>query len=383
MIRVGLVQALIPRYREPVFETLAKRDEIDLTVYADLGAKHGSLEGASEVQGYKLVDAKEKYIGPLLWDPASVQAARGPFDVVILSWRTRSLLLPHAIRAARKSGAAVVVWGHGFGKQDNWIRRAIRMHSGRLADACLLYDPFNAQKMIEAGIEPDRVFCAPNAVDQRPILEAQQWWKDRPDELARLQAEAGLDPKHTLIYISRLEGEKRLDLLFDAMKIAHKTDPALRLVVVGDGSARPAAEAHAKKIGIDKSVVFTGAIYDERELAGWCLSACCVAYPVAIGLSAMHAFGYGLPIVTSDDRGGHGPEINAIIPGENGWLYEDGNPQDFAEKILSITQSPESLEHMSAGALASVQGESGWSLPNMVEGFVRCIQSAQALRRGR
>ena len=45
MIRVGLVQALIPHYREPVFSELASRDGIDLTVYADLGARHSDASG--------------------------------------------------------------------------------------------------------------------------------------------------------------------------------------------------------------------------------------------------------------------------------------------------------------------------------------------------
>ena len=87
MIRVGLVQALIPHYREPVFKELASREGIDLTMYADLGARHGSLHGARSGSGFTVIDAKERYIGPLLVDPATIRAARGGHDVLVMSWR--------------------------------------------------------------------------------------------------------------------------------------------------------------------------------------------------------------------------------------------------------------------------------------------------------
>jgi glycosyltransferase involved in cell wall biosynthesis len=380
MIRVGLVQALIPHYREPVFAELASREGIDLTVYADLGARHGSLEGASAVEGYSVIDAKERYVGPVLWDPASVRAARHGFDVLILSWRTRSLLLPHAIRVARKAGTGVVVWGHGASKHDSPMRRRIRMRTAQLADACLLYDPVNAGKLVDAGIPAERVFYAPNAIDQTPIQEARRWWQDRPEELDALQQREGLDPARTVIFISRIEPAKRLEILLEAMKHALARDGEMRLVVVGDGSARKAAEQVAANLGISDSIRFTGAIYDERELAGWCLSAFCFAHSVAVGLSVMHAFGYGLPVVTSNDIDRHGPEINAIRPGENGLLYAEGDPEDFAEQLVSLAESSERQLAMSKAALESVNGENGWSLSNMVDGFEQCIKAAELLR---
>jgi len=383
MIRVGLVQALIPHYREPVFAELAGREGIDLTVYADLGATHGSLKGASAGEGYSVVDAKERYLGPVLWDPASVRAARHGFDVLILSWRTRSLILPHAIRVARRRGTAAVVWGHGLSKYDTYMRRAVRMRAAHLADACLLYDPVTAGKMVSAGIDSKRVFCAPNAIDQSPIEQARRWWEDHPDELAAFQRSEGIDPARTVIFISRIEPDKRLEILIEAMRHAVDRDPGMRLVVVGDGSARERARQHAEALGVSDSVRFTGAIYDERTLAGWCLSSFCFAYPVAVGLSVMHAFGYGLPVVTSDDIGGHNPEINAIRHGENGLLYADGDPEDFATQLVELSQSPERRDAMSKAACDSVTGEHGWTLANMVDGFEECIRAADRLRRTR
>lgn len=380
MIRVGLVQALIPHYREPVFKELASREGIDLTMYADLGARHGSLHGARSGSGFTVIDAKERYIGPLLVDPATIRAARGGHDVLVMSWRTRSLLMPTAIRMARRRGAAVVVWGHGYSKYDTPRRTRMRMRVARDADAYLTYDPVTAERLVEGGLDSNRVFCAPNAIDQGPIENQRRWWLDRPDELVRFQQEHRIDPEKTLVFISRIEPDKRLDILIEAMKHARAADPSMTLVVIGDGSAREQSEDLARRLGVEDGVRFVGPIYEEKRLAAWCLSSFCFAYPVAIGLSAMHAFGYGLPVVTSDDIGGHNPEIHAIRPGHNGLFYKDGRVEDLAAKLLQLSRDRDMQHRMSQEALGTVTGPDGWTLTNMVDGFERCIRAVARMR---
>ncbi|MAJ45704.1 MAG: hypothetical protein CBC35_00070 [Planctomycetes bacterium TMED75] len=383
MTSVGIVQTIIPHYRQPVFADLAARDGIDLTLYAQLGTNQGSLKGMGKVEEYATVDVTERALGPFIWDPGNLKAARARHDVLIFSWKTRSLLLPRAIRIARRSGSAVVVWGHGFSKTDSPMRRRMRLKPALMADACLFYDHTNAGKSAEDGIEPGRVFAAPNAVDQRGIESAKAEWLDEPGRLEAFQKREGIDPSKTFIFISRLEPDKRLDVLLRAMKLMLAKDPALTLIVVGDGAERDSIESLARTLGVQDSVRFLGAIYDEAELAGWCLSALCMAYPGAVGLTAMHAFGYGLPMVTTDLITCHGPEINAIRDGENGMLYRDGDFGDLAEKLLEFSCNPDLRARMSAAAADSVRGETGWTIPNMVNGFVKCIEAVQTMKKAR
>ncbi len=379
MIRVRLVQGIIPHYRVPVYANLAARAEIDLTIHADLSEGSGSLKGESHVPGCTLEQLSERTLGPLVWDPQIVTAASKPCDVLVLPWRTRSLFLNRAIRAARQAGSGVVIWGHGLSKYDNSFRRSLRMRLVNKVDALLFYDPETARRFASNGIPSERLFAAPNAIDQRPIQQAIRSWQDQPGKLEAFQSEQGIDPDHTAIFISRIEPDKRLDLLLDGLKHALEIDPRMRLVVVGDGSARAEVEAHARAIEVDHAIRFLGAIYDETELAGWCLSACCMTYPVAVGLSVMHAFGYGLPVLTSDDRHGHNPEINAIRPGENGLFYADGDPGDLGRKLVEFAGSPERRAKMSHAASASV-GPDGWCIDRMVDGFVECVTAVNERR---
>ena len=381
MTNVGIVQALIPHYRQPVFTELASRPGIDLTVYASLNSKHGSLTGTGAVDEYATVNVSERLLGPFIWDSASIQAAKARHDVLILSWRARALLLPRAIRLARRKGSAVVVWGHGLSKNDSPMRRRMRLKPALMADACLFYDPVNARKSVQDGIEPRRAFAAPNAVDQTAVEVAKSQWTDQPGSLEAFQKRVGINPAKTFIFISRIEPDKRLEILLDAMKQIISEDPEMTLVIVGDGTARAAAESRSEALGLGASVRFLGAIYDEKELAGWCLSSLCMSYPVAVGLSVMHAFGYGLPVITSDDIPSHNPEINAVRDGENGIFYREGDPGALAEAILTLARDPELHSRMSAAALDSVHGEHGWSIKNMVNGFIECIDAVQTMKK--
>ena len=381
MTNVGIVQALIPHYRQPVFTELASRPGIDLTVYASLNSKHGSLTGTGAVDEYATVNVSERLLGPFIWDSASIQAAKARHDVLILSWRARALLLPRAIRLARRKGSAVVVWGHGLSKNDSPMRRRMRLKPALMADACLFYDPVNARKSVQDGIEPRRAFAAPNAVDQTAVEVAKSQWTDQPGSLEAFQKRVGINPAKTFIFISRIEPDKRLEILLDAMKQIISEDPEMTLVIVGDGTARAAAESRSEALGLGASVRFLGAIYDEKELAGWCLSSLCMSYPVAVGLSVMHAFGYGLPVITSDDIPSHNPEINAVRDGENGIFYREGDPGALAEAILTLARDPELHSRMSAAALDSGHGEHGWSIKNMVNGFIECIDAVQTMKK--
>ena len=111
-------------------------------------------------------------------------------------------------------------------------------------------------------------------------------------------------------------------------------------------------------------------------------------YPVNIGLSIMHALGYGLPVVTSDDLAAHNPEIEALEPGGNGLLYRDGDVDDLVARWKDLMTDHDQRARMSRQAIRTV--EEKYTLENMVQGFLdamrlvdgraRVVQSPEASR---
>jgi glycosyltransferase involved in cell wall biosynthesis len=139
--------------------------------------------------------------------------------------------------------------------------------------------------------------------------------------------------------------------------------------------------ALASALGVDAQLRWLGAIYEEAELAPWFLTASALVYPGSIGLSLLHAFGYGLPVITHDRLRQQNPEIAALIPGVNGLLHARGDAQGLAACADALLAGRALRALMSAAALHTVSETYG--MPGMVRRFHAAIQAAAALSGAR
>ncbi len=372
-LRVCLVQPIVPGYRIPVFDRLAER--VHLSVWAGV-RDEGSLPAFRGGRGFEVRPAPVRELGPFLWQPASLRApSRAAFDVLVLGWNTRFLnLLPTLVRA-RRAGVGTVLWGHGYSKRESVPRRSLRNRLGRLADVTLFYSRPAAERYAAETGDGGRVFVAPNALDQGPIRAAREHWLATPGKLEAFRRANQLHPDRTILFAGRLEENKRVDLLIDAVDRLRRAGKEVRLVVIGDGSRRAALEARAARLG-PGAVRFLGAVYDEFALAPWFMSAAVYAFPGAIGLGLLHAFGYGLPVVTHEDFWAHNPEIAALVPGENGLVFPRGNAEALASRLGALLDNPELRRRLGAGAAATVANGAEYTPERMVEGMELAIHEA-------
>lgn len=382
-LRIAICQPALPHYRAPVYDLLGSQEGIRLTVFA--GGKLGTLEPGRAGQHY------ETRLGPvarlrLLGRTVSFQAFQlqvmNPrrFDLVILDWDANYLSLPLALALGALRGVPVALWGHGYSKSPSRLRDGIRNAYGRRAGAVVLYTRSVAQGLVEhEGYAPERVFVAQNALDQAPIRAAREHWLARPEELGAFAQRHGLTPGRTVLFVSRLEAENRLELLLRATAQLCAWDPAVRTVIVGDGPELPRLRNLAAELGVQDQVIFAGRIYEDMSLAPWALSADLFCYPVNIGLSILHAFGYGLPVVTCDALAAQNPEIEALEPGVNGLLYRCGDMGHLAEQCRAILEDQPLRQRMSEAATRTVAER--YTLENMVQGFLDLAQRVDGKRR--
>ena len=381
-MRLTIHQPTLTHYRLPVFRHLAGRSGVDLLV---------CFSALSHVSDGEDLDFPSTMVSParrvsvfgqtLHWHGAQLWLAQSSrTDVLVLPWDTHHLSLVPALTRARTQGVASVVWGHGYSKRESASRRRIRDRIGHLADVVLLYDQTTADGLVARGFARDRVFVAPNTICQASIREAKDSWAARPEALRDFRRIHDLDGP-VLIFVSRLLEPNRVDLLIDALPTVIRRHPRLRLVVVGDGPERAALEAQSQRVCPPGHVIFTGAIFDERELAPWMLCANVFVYPENIGLSLFHAFGYGLPVVVSADRSRQNPEIDAFRPGKNGTSYEPGSVQDLARSIQHLLENEPLTRAMGANALRLMETER--TIARMADGFTAAAERALEQRRAR
>ncbi|MDI9410150.1 MAG: glycosyltransferase family 4 protein [Bacteroidia bacterium] len=377
--RVCIVQPALPAYRVPVFNQLVTAHGIDLTIAAEFRPIWGSLKSVRGDGTFRTIEAPISIWNGLMRQPKQLELARhGAFDVIIFPLNRKSLDVDLALRAARRRGIGTVLWGHGFSKRESWLRRSLRNNLLRKADAGLLYSSAARDRLMAEGLDPARLFVAQNAIDHRRVEAAIHSWSDDAGRLAEFRRQHLLEHGETILFISRMEPDKHVEVLIDAFALLLRRRPRARLVLVGDGSCVPDLQQRARAAGLGASVTFTGPIYDEDALAPWAMSAACFVYPAAIGLSIYHAFAYGLPVLTSDDIASHNPEIEALEPGVNGLLVRDGDPTAFADAMERVIGDPDARDRFRKAAHATIHRPGGFTIDTMAQGFADAISAVRS-----
>ncbi len=136
-----------------------------------------------------------------------------------------------------------------------------------------------------------------------------------------------------ILYLGRLDGEKRIDLILDAMPAILKQQPA-QLVLAGFGKSMDGLKAQAKKLGIAGEVIFTGYLDEADKPALYnAASLFVISSPAELqSIVTLEAMATGLPIVAVD--------VAALKElchdGENGFLFTLGDTAGLAHAINHI-----------------------------------------------
>ncbi len=373
-IRITFVEPSLGAYRVPLFRGLAARDGIDLKLYyATSGRPNAKPEGFKA----ELVERKTYRVlgAPVYWQQSQLDAV-DPLrtDVVCFDWDVHYASLVPALLKARRQGVATMLFGHGTSKNDGTWKASPRYALARLADVLVTYSIGARQAYLDRDWPVERVFAAPNALDLDAIDAVQRQTRSDPENLRRFRESKGLGNGPVLLFVARLDPPRRVDVLLEAISHLDRTYPDLSLAIVGEGPSRDELKTLATRLGIAGRVHFVGALYDEAELAKWFCAADLFAFPSFMGLSALHALGYGLPIVTGNDRWAHGPEVEAVVDGETGLLFEHNQPLAMAQAIQRLLTDTASRRQMSERGRALAHER--YSMSAMTGAFENAIRAA-------
>jgi glycosyltransferase involved in cell wall biosynthesis len=382
-LRVAVVQPVLPKYRVPFFDLLARSTGIDLTILCDMHPT-GSLKSTPPTDAFRAEHHPARELGPFCSHPAIWDAVTDRrFDVAVLGWNLRMLQLVPSLLRARAGGRPVLLWGHGFSRSERAAKRATRDALIGLASGVVLYSNTARARLIASGAPASRIWVAQNAIDQSAVRAATERWNGDPARMQAWQREHGVEQGELVVFISRVEKDKRVDLLVDAFARLARRRPRTRLAIIGGGSMVDSVRTDVAARGLSERVTFTGPIYEEEQLAPWCLSAGCFAYPEAIGLSIYHGLGYGLPIITSDDIASHNPEIESLQPGVNGLLYRHRDMDAFADAMDQVLSDPAGRAEWRRRSLDTVTRPGGFNLETMASGYADALRAcASSVRRG-
>lgn len=144
--------------------------------------------------------------------------------------------------------------------------------------------------------------------------------------------------ENLIVFVGRVTGEKQIDKLVRAFA---KLDPSLkaRLEIVGGGDQENQLKSLASQLGVRDRVTFTG--YVETEYLRHALTRATVFAMPSIAelqsIATMEAMASGLPIVAANAMA----LPHLVHHGENGYLFEPGNVDEFAARLTDVLSMSE------------------------------------------
>ena len=177
----------------------------------------------------------------------------------------------------------------------------------------------------------------------------------------------GLGDRPVVVCVSRMVPRKGQDTLIHAWPLVLATTPDATLLLVGDGPYRNRLERMARHLGVDGSVVFTGAP-SRAELPAYFDAGDVFAMPCrtrrrgldveGLGMVFLEAAATGLPVVGGDS----GNSADAIRDGETGYVVPGVSVADLADRLKRLLNDPCAAKAMGEKGLAWVHQEWRWEI---------------------
>lgn len=268
-------------------------------------------------------------------------------DVVLAG---SGLTAPLALLAARACGARTAAYVHGLDVVvPHPVYRALWLPALRRIDRVIANSTPTAQLARSAGVDAARIgIVHPGVTIPEPD----------PAARARFRQRWGL-PEHApvLLSVGRLTARKGLrEFVQEVLPTIARARPDVALAVVGDAPAHAlyaqpqtaqsildAARAagvveHVRLLGTqfgpDLADAYFGAdlhVFPVRDLPG---------DPEGFGMVAVEAAAHGLPTVAYATGG----VVDAVAPGDSGWLVPPGDAAAFAAATLRALDAPPGAE---------------------------------------
>lgn len=157
----------------------------------------------------------------------------------------------------------------------------------------------------------------------------------------------------SLFFIGRLVKQKGVHVLIKSLSIVQKSIENIHLYIAGSGPQYKKLNILVEKLNLRDNVTFLGYIKGKEKISYYQSIDICVIPSSFESFSfvTLEAMAAGKPVVASNVGG-----IPYLVDdGETGFLFEPGNHQELAKKIIRLLESKKLCEEM--GKLAKKKAE--------------------------
>jgi glycosyltransferase involved in cell wall biosynthesis len=393
--KIGILSTHPIQYYTPWYRELARRAEIDLTVYyAHRATPEDQAAAGFDVafewdvpllDGYpyrfltnrSLRPGTDHYGGCDTPEIAEI-IRRERFDAFLVhGWYTRSFW--QAMRACWRMGTPIMVRGDStLLMASGRIKKLVKWFTHRpfvsRFDAYLVVGRRAREYYLAYGADPDRMeFC--------PHFVANDWFAAAAAEArlrrAELRRQWGLSEQEVVfLFAGKLIPKKRpLDFIRAVAAIAHERAGVTSLIV-GDGPLRAEVETEIKAQAAPVKLI---GFLNQRQIPLAYVAGDVLVLPSdgteTWGLVVNEAMACGLPAVVSDKVG---CAADLVTDGETGFIYPCGDVPALAAHLQRLADDPKLRAGLAAAARKRING---YSIEGAADALCRALARLSADRR--
>ncbi len=184
----------------------------------------------------------------------------------------------------------------------------------------------------------------------------------------------------TVLFVGRLDQEKRVDELFRAFAALPDSVPG-RLEIVGDGARREEWSALAAGLGVGERVRFRGFVSEQELLEAYAGADlfCMPGVAELQSLVTLEAMAAGLPVIAADAMA----LPHLVRPGRNGWLYTPGDVPELTTRLAALLTDADTRRRMGAASREIVAAHAIDATLDRFEGIYEQVLGRDQLAVGR
>jgi len=373
-LRIVILHNTIAPYRHPLFEGLSK--SVNLLVYY-CSVKHSSREWYLWPRKY---DYKYKIlpripiktpIGELSLNPSILREIfkNKPHIIVISGYTDPTTWLVFAIAKLLK--IPIIHWTEGVKEPRSILgmtTRTLRMLFVKKSDAVVVPGRLSKRYVISFGVDAEKVFIAPNTIDNKLFIEVSRRYQFSKEEL---KSRIELKGEVVILYVGQLIRRKGIEYLLPAYGKLEQEHNDVALLLVGSGPLESYLKGLADSLHLKNFMIIHSGL-NLKELIRIYSVADIFVLPTledVWGFVINEAMICGLPVVSTRSSQA---ALEMVHSGENGYVIEAGDSEELYVALKNLIRNPTERQHM--GIRSKEVAMKRFDVLHMVEGFISAIK---------
>jgi glycosyltransferase involved in cell wall biosynthesis len=286
----------------------------------------------NELDGFKKVSSNTLLFKKFYWQNGTVNLAFKPYKQYILNGIPYSVSSWVLLILLRILGKKVYFWSHGWYGHETKIKKVIKKIYFSLSTKTFVYGNYARDLMIKEGIDSKKLFCIYNSLDFDKQYNIRQKLK-----VTDIYKSYFKNDNPVLLYIGRIQKNKKINLLIEALNILNNEGHNYNLIIIGNESENTGIYSQIAECNLENHVWLYGECYDEEQIGELIYNADLCVSPGNVGLTAMHSLVYGTPLITHNNFVNQGPEFESIKEGVTGDFFMEDSINDLCDKIKCWT----------------------------------------------